>query len=308
MAGSALCARLPRRDQRPAHPGGAARLDHERELPERAGRRGPGGAVAGQRGSALARSRAAGDGQLAVAVAGLRARPLGAALRRRNRGTIAHLPGRRRSHADRGGPRPAPAHATGHQGALVRHPGRLPGQLAHRRCCDPPDGEPGAHAHPDRRPAQRSGVGAAQPVAQVAVSRNDPDAMQKIIRKQVGESDYDFLRHIALENGWEMLVDHSGPLGGHQLRFLSLAEHLMPDLTLKYGQSLIDFTPRLSKVGQVVGVSARIWQSDLKIDLSVTALLGLGSQFPEPEHLRPRSGCQRRAAGGWTRSCCWRSR
>ena len=106
--------------------------------------------------------------------------------------------------------------------------------------------------------------------AQVAVSRNDPDAMQKIIRKQVGESDYDFLRRIALENGWEMLVDHSGPLGGHQLRFLSLAEHLMPDLTLKYGQSLIDFTPRLSKVGQVVGVSARIWQSDLKIDLSVT--------------------------------------
>ena len=106
--------------------------------------------------------------------------------------------------------------------------------------------------------------------AEAAVSRNDPDAMQKVIRKQMGESDYDFLQRVAHENGWEMLVDHSDPLGGHKLRFLSLAEHLAPELTLRYGQSLIDFTPRLSTVGQVVGISARIWQPSIKTDFAIT--------------------------------------
>jgi phage protein D len=107
--------------------------------------------------------------------------------------------------------------------------------------------------------------------AEVAVFRNNPDSMQKIIRKQVGETDYDFLRRLAHENGWEMLIDHSGPLGGRKLHFLSPAEHRIPDLTLKYGESLIDFTPRISKVGQVAGISARIWQPDIKTDFTVTA-------------------------------------
>lgn len=104
-----------------------------------------------------------------------------------------------------------------------------------------------------------------------AVSFGDPDAMQKVIRKQVGESDFDFLQRIAHENGWEMMVDHSDPLGGWKLRFLSAAEHLQPAMTLKYGQSLIDFTPRLSKVGQITGVSVRIWQPDIKMDFIITA-------------------------------------
>ncbi|HSH81604.1 MAG TPA: hypothetical protein VLA19_24000 [Herpetosiphonaceae bacterium] len=106
--------------------------------------------------------------------------------------------------------------------------------------------------------------------AETAVFRGDPDSLQKVIRKQVGETNYDFLRRIAHENGWEMLVDHGGPLGGRQLRFLSLAEHCSSDLTLKYGQSLIDFTPRLSKVGQIAGVSARIWQPHSKTDFTIT--------------------------------------
>ena len=82
--------------------------------------------------------------------------------------------------------------------------------------------------------------------ASVAVSMNDPQAMQKMIRKQEGQSDYDFLGRVALENGWEMVIDHSGPLGGHVLRFMSPLDHLTPDVTLKYGRDLIDFSPRIT--------------------------------------------------------------
>lgn len=105
--------------------------------------------------------------------------------------------------------------------------------------------------------------------AEAAIYLADPDMMQKVIRKQAGESDFDFLRRISHENGWEMLIDHSDPLGGWKLRFLSLAEHLSPEITLKYGQSLIDFSPRLSKVGQIAGISVRIWQPDIKMEFTI---------------------------------------
>lgn len=105
--------------------------------------------------------------------------------------------------------------------------------------------------------------------AEVAIQRDDPGAVQKIIRKQVSESDYDFLRRIAGENGWEMLVDHDGPLGGRRLRFMSPAEHRSAAVTLKYGQSLADFTPRLTTVGQIAGISARFWRPEIKMDFTV---------------------------------------
>jgi phage protein D len=105
---------------------------------------------------------------------------------------------------------------------------------------------------------------------EVAANFDDPDARQKMIRKQVGESSYDFLRRIAKENGWDMLIDHAGPMGGSRLRFFSQLSHLTPDVTLKYGQSLIDFTPRLTTVGQVVGVSARIWKPEIKTEFTVS--------------------------------------
>jgi phage protein D len=117
-------------------------------------------------------------------------------------------------------------------------------------------------------------VGAALAVliggASVVVSMDDPKAMQRIIRKQDGQSDYDFLARIALENGWDMVVDHSGPLGGHVLRFMSPLDHLTPDVSLKYGRDLIDFAPRISTVGQIAGVSATIWQPDIKMEFTVS--------------------------------------
>jgi len=109
-------------------------------------------------------------------------------------------------------------------------------------------------------------LGDAQAVAPVG----DPDAMQKVIRKQDCESDFAFLARIALENGWEMLIDHTGPLGGYQLRFMSPLDHLTPEVTLKYGRSLVDFTPRISNVGQILSVTAYVWVSQIKTDFTVT--------------------------------------
>ncbi len=106
--------------------------------------------------------------------------------------------------------------------------------------------------------------------AQAISISNDPNALQKMIRKQEGESDYGFLSRIAAENGWEMLVDHSGPLGGQRLRFMSPFDHLLPVVTLKYGQSLVDFTPRISTVGQVVSVTAIVWLSAIKTQFAIT--------------------------------------
>lgn len=103
-----------------------------------------------------------------------------------------------------------------------------------------------------------------------AVTKSNPDMRQKVVRKQAGESDYDFLRRIAHENGWEMLIDHSGSLGGHKLRFMSLLEHRTSAVTLKYGQSLIDFTPRISTVGQIAAISVRFWVPSIKTEFTIT--------------------------------------
>lgn len=105
---------------------------------------------------------------------------------------------------------------------------------------------------------------------QTVAAMNDPLTMQEIIRKQAGESDYDFLKRIALENGWDMLVDHTGDSGGYKLRFMSPLEHLSSDVTLKYNQSLIDFSPRLSTVGQIAGITANIWISAIKTEFTIT--------------------------------------
>ena len=58
------------------------------------------------------------------------------------------------------------------------------------------------------------------------VAVTDPITAQKVIRKQANESDYDFLGRIAAENGWDVLVEHDGPVGGHVLRFTSSLDHL----------------------------------------------------------------------------------
>lgn len=102
------------------------------------------------------------------------------------------------------------------------------------------------------------------------VAVTDPGSAQKVIRKQDNESDYDFLNRIAAQNGWDILVEHDGPVGGHALRFTSSLDHLSADFTYGWGRSLIDFTPRISKVGQLLTVGAFIWIPAIKMTFTVT--------------------------------------
>jgi phage protein D len=117
-------------------------------------------------------------------------------------------------------------------------------------------------------------VGAALSVilggVEALASMSADGAIQYTIRKQDSESDFDFLTKVCAENGWELIIDHEDPLGGQKLRFFSSLGHLTPDLTLAWGRSLLDFTPRISKVGQITAVTAYIWIAKIKQQFEVT--------------------------------------
>ena len=67
-----------------------------------------------------------------------------------------------------------------------------------------------------------------------------------------------------------MIVDHADPLGGRKLRFFSPLGHLTPDVELAWGRSLLEFTPRLTKVGQVASITAYVWIQQIKKAFAVT--------------------------------------
>lgn len=97
-----------------------------------------------------------------------------------------------------------------------------------------------------------------------------PSWAQKSVRSQVKQSDFEVLQCMARDYGFEMMIDHEGSLGGRKLRFMSLLNRITPEVTLEYGRSLIDFTPRLSDVGQIVSVTAFVWLAPIKTDFTVT--------------------------------------
>lgn len=107
--------------------------------------------------------------------------------------------------------------------------------------------------------------------ASVAVAIGDTHALQKLVRKQQGESDLDFAAKIAAENGWEMFVEHSGDTGGYKLRFLSPEGELAPVRTYHYGSSLVDWSPRITSVGVIASVTAYLRVSAIKTVFEVTA-------------------------------------
>ena len=99
----------------------------------------------------------------------------------------------------------------------------------------------------------------------------DPLEAKNAVRIQQSESDFDFLSKVAKENGWEMYIDHTQQPRGRILRFRFLLspQDFSPAVTLKWGESLMDFTPRISTVGQIAGVSTRIWIPSIKLELVV---------------------------------------
>jgi uncharacterized protein len=92
----------------------------------------------------------------------------------------------------------------------------------------------------------------------------DPLEAKSSIRIQQGQSDFDFLSGLAKENGWEMFIDHTQQPQGYRLRFQFLQQDSPPSVTLQWGKSLTEFTPRLTSVGQVAGIVTRIWVTAIK--------------------------------------------
>lgn len=97
----------------------------------------------------------------------------------------------------------------------------------------------------------------------------DPLEARKAVRVQQNQSDFDFLSMVARENGWEMYIDHTLDPQGYVLRFPFVLQDYKASLALTYGQSLIDFTPKITTVGQVVAVSTRVWLTTLQTELVI---------------------------------------
>jgi len=98
-----------------------------------------------------------------------------------------------------------------------------------------------------------------------------PQFAQKAARRQTNQNDFQFLTEIAKANGWQMYIDHTLDPHGYVLRFQFLIQDYAPSLTLKWGASLGEFTPRLTTVGDVFGVSARVWVDSLKMEFVIVA-------------------------------------
>jgi hypothetical protein len=105
--------------------------------------------------------------------------------------------------------------------------------------------------------------------ALVAAYAISPVEARRAVRVQTAESDFDFLTRLAKENGWEMFVDHTRDPRGSVLRFQFPLQDLESSVQLTWGRSLVDFTPRLSTVGQVAGVQTRIWLPSIKLEIVV---------------------------------------
>jgi len=96
-----------------------------------------------------------------------------------------------------------------------------------------------------------------------------PSSAQEGVRRQRGTSDFAFLTQIARENGWQMYIDHTAEPRGRILRFQFVLQDPTPALTLKWGASLNEFSPRLTTVGDVFGVSARVWVDTLQTEFVI---------------------------------------
>jgi uncharacterized protein len=81
-------------------------------------------------------------------------------------------------------------------------------------------------------------------------------------RFQANQTDYEFLTKIASDMGVRMFVE------GDTLSFRLLQE-ITPRTTLEWGRSLLDFSPTRTNVGEIAGVSIKIWLKEFKLDFVV---------------------------------------
>ena len=82
--------------------------------------------------------------------------------------------------------------------------------------------------------------------------------------KQDGQSDFDLLQQIARDYDADFWVD------GNTLYLSRFIKEYEPRLTLTWGQSLLDFSPKMSTVGQVAAVSFKFTLREIPLDFLVT--------------------------------------
>jgi phage protein D len=83
-------------------------------------------------------------------------------------------------------------------------------------------------------------------------------------RYQYKQSDYELLRGIAREYGFDIWVD------GPYLNIKYLLRGLpRPEIELRWGGSLLDFSPRTTSIGQIVTARVQVWIEALKTQLAV---------------------------------------
>ena len=93
---------------------------------------------------------------------------------------------------------------------------------------------------------------------------------QDVVRTQRNQTTANFLEEVAKSNGMDVLIEHDGKLAGKKLRFMSTFAELEPDVKLSYGKSLLDFSPRITNVGQIAGVTLRVWASEIKTRIAIS--------------------------------------
>ena len=84
-------------------------------------------------------------------------------------------------------------------------------------------------------------------------------------------SDFEFLDGLAKANGWQAYIDHTLDPHGYILRFQFLIQDYKPSLELNWGSSLSEFSPKITTVGDIGGVSVRIWVASIKMEFILTA-------------------------------------
>lgn len=83
-------------------------------------------------------------------------------------------------------------------------------------------------------------------------------------RYQYKKSDYRFLRGIAAEYGFDMWVD------GDFMKFkFSLPGLPPPDVELTWGESLLEFSPKHTSIGQIVAVTLKVHIAQIDLELAV---------------------------------------
>jgi len=85
-------------------------------------------------------------------------------------------------------------------------------------------------------------------------------------RAQYKQTDFELMRQIATQYGFDMWVD------GDVMNFKFLLPGLPgPQVELAWGESLVEFSPKYTSIGQLIAVGVKVWIQEIKTELMIQA-------------------------------------